>query len=319
MFPRTRLRRLRQNRAFRDLVAETDVSPRDLIYPVFVSEGHRQELCSLPGQYRESLASLPAVASRALDAGVPAILLFGITRTRDEFASGAYDADGIVQRAVRAVKEEHEDLLVFTDVCMCQYQASGHCGVLCEGRILNDASLPILSRIAVSHACAGADAVAPSDMMDGRVGAIREALDGAGHAMTPIISYAAKYASSFYGPFRDICSSAPVTGDRSTYQMDARNAVEALREVKLDIAEGADIVMVKPALSYLDIICRVKAMVDVPVMAYNVSGEYALIKAGAAAGVLDEDAAVREVLTSIRRAGADLIATYFALTYAEGL
>ena len=319
MFPRTRLRRLRQNRAFRDLVAETDVSPRDLIYPVFVSEGHRQELCSLPGQYRESLASLPAVASRALDAGVPAILLFGIPRTRDEFASGAYDADGIVQRAVRAVKEEHGDLLVFTDVCMCQYQASGHCGVLREGRILNDASLPILSRIAVSHACAGADAVAPSDMMDGRVGAIREALDDAGHAMTPIISYAAKYASSFYGPFRDICSSAPVTGDRSTYQMDARNAVEALREVKLDIAEGADIVMVKPALSYLDILCRVKAMVDVPVMAYNVSGEYALIKAGAAAGVLDEGAAVREVLTSIRRAGADLIATYFALTYAEGL
>lgn len=319
MFPKTRLRRLRQNKAFRDLVAETDVSPRDLIYPVFVSEGSRQELCSLPGQYRESLASLPAVASRALDAGVPAILLFGIPRTRDEFASGAYDADGIVQRAVRAVKKEHEDLLVFTDVCMCQYQASGHCGVLREGRILNDASLPILSRIAVSHACAGADAVAPSDMMDGRVGAIREALDDAGHAMTPIISYAAKYASSFYGPFRDICSSAPVTGDRSTYQMDARNAMEALREVELDIAEGADIVMVKPALSYLDIICRVKAAVDVPVMAYNVSGEYALIKAGAAAGVLDEGAAVREVLTSIRRAGADLIATYFALTYAEGL
>lgn len=273
----------------------------------------------MPGQYRESLASLPAVASRALDAGVPAILLFGIPRTRDEFASGAYDADGIVQRAVRAVKKEHEDLLVFTDVCMCQYQASGHCGVLREGRILNDASLPILSRIAVSHACAGADAVAPSDMMDGRVGAIREALDDAGHAMTPIISYAAKYASSFYGPFRDICSSAPVTGDRSTYQMDARNAMEALREVELDIAEGADIVMVKPALSYLDIICRVKAAVDVPVMAYNVSGEYALVKAGAAAGVLDEGAAVREVLTSIRRAGADLIATYFALTYAEGL
>jgi porphobilinogen synthase len=246
-------------------------------------------------------------------------MLFGIPAHRNASASDAYHEDGIVQRAVRAIKEEHESLMVITDVCMCQYNDTGHCGILKEGVIENDASLSLLAEIARSHARAGADAVAPSDMMDGRVAAIRAALDHVGRTDVPIISYAAKYASSFYGPFRDACDSAPRTGDRATYQMDYRNAREAIREVELDVAEGADIIMVKPALSYLDVIWRVRQAISLPVMAYNVSGEYAMVKAAASKGFIDGDAMAIEMLTSIRRAGADMIATYFALDVAEVL
>lgn len=319
MFPRTRPRRLRGSAALRELTAETTLSCNDLIYPLFVKDGSREPIPSMPGQYRESLDSILTRAGEALESGLKAVMLFGIPESRDAMASGAYHDDGIVQRATRAIKEEYGDLMVITDVCMCQYNDSGHCGILKDGVIDNDASLPLLAEIALSHARAGADAVAPSDMMDGRVAAIRDALDRSGMHDKPIISYAAKYASAFYGPFRDACHSAPKSGDRKSYQMDCRNAREALKEVALDIEEGADVVMVKPALSYLDIIWRVREITTVPVMAYNVSGEYSMVKAAAAQGFADERALALEMLLSIRRAGADMIVTYFAPEVAEVL
>ncbi len=319
MFPQTRPRRLRGSLAMRELAAETSLSCNDLIYPLFVKDGPREPISSMPGQYRESIDSAVMRAGEAVERGIRAVLLFGIPSRRDAVASGAYHDEGIVQRAVRAIKREHDDLMVITDVCMCQYNDTGHCGIVRGTTIDNDASLPLLAEIATSHARAGADAVAPSDMMDGRVAAIRAALDSEGCHDIPIISYAAKYASSFYGPFRDACDSAPRSGNRATYQMDYRNAREALKEVQLDIAEGADIIMVKPALSYLDIIWRVRETTSVPVMAYNVSGEYSLVKAAAAQGLIDGDAMALEMLTSIKRAGADIIVSYFALDVAEVL
>ncbi len=303
----------------RELAAETALSCNDIIYPLFVKDGAREPIASMPGQYRESIDSAVSRAGEAVERGIRAVLLFGIPSHRDAVASGAYHDSGIVQRAVRAIKREYEDLMVITDVCMCQYNDTGHCGIMRDTAIDNDASLPLLAEIATSHARAGADAVAPSDMMDGRVNAIRKALDSEGATEIPIISYAAKYASSFYGPFRDACGSAPRSGDRATYQMDYHNAREALKEVQLDIAEGADIIMVKPALSYLDIIWRVRETTSVPVMAYNVSGEYSLVKAAAAQGLVDGDAMALEILTSIKRAGADIIVSYFALDVAEVL
>jgi porphobilinogen synthase len=318
-FPIDRPRRLRRSEGLRALVRETDVSTSDLILPLFVTEGSgvRRAIERLPGVHQTSVDELVRDAREAHELGIPAVILFGIPGSKDEIGSSGFAQDGVVQRAIRALKRELPGLLVITDVCLCEYTSHGHCGVLRDGEVDNDSSLPLLARMAVSHAAAGADIVAPSDMMDGRVGAIRQALDESGFTSTSILAYSAKYASAFYDPFRDVAESAPQEGDRRGYQMDPANAREALREVRLDLAEGADMVMVKPALSYLDIIHRVRQEVEVPVCAYHVSGEYAMLASAAEHGLVDLESAMREVLTSIRRAGADLIITYFARDYAR--
>lgn len=320
-FPVSRPRRLRASRTLRDLVRETSLDVGDLIYPLFVTHGQgvKEEIASMPGQYRWSLDRLGEEAAEAAELGIRAVILFGIPEEKDEVGSGAYDDAGIVQQAVRTLKREVPSLYVITDVCLDEFTSHGHCGLVEDGRVVNDPTLPLLARTAVSHARAGADMVAPSDMMDGRVAAIRAALDAAGYAETPILSYAAKYASAFYGPFRDAAHSAPAFGDRRTYQMDPGNAREALREVRLDVEEGADVVMVKPALAYLDILRRVREAVDLPLAAYNVSGEYAMVKAAAARGWIDERQVALEILASLKRAGADLILTYHAKDAARWL
>jgi len=295
-------------------VRETVLTRNDLIYPLFVTElgGKAEPIPSMPGQMRHTLDSLPGAIEAAVKAGIKAVMLFGIPSFKDPQGSGAYADSGIVQRSVRTIKEGGFPVSIITDVCMCEYTSHGHCGMIKDGDVDNDSSLKLLVSTAVSQARSGADMVAPSDMMDGRIGAIRKGLDEAGFQNIAIMSYAAKYASAFYGPFRDAAGSAPAFGDRRTYQMDPANSREALREVRLDIEEGADIVMVKPALSYLDIISEVRKISDVPVAAYNVSGEYAMIESAAKAGCIDRERAIIEVLTSIKRAGADLILTYHA-------
>jgi porphobilinogen synthase len=316
-----RPRRLRGSPLLRALVRETDLSAAHLVQPYFVRPGRgvKKEIRSMPGQHQLSVDRLVTEAKRARDAGVPACILFGIPDKKDASASGATDADGIIPRAVRELKAKVPGFLVMTDVCLCEYTDHGHCGLVEKGRILNDETLPVLAASALAHARAGADVVAPSDMMDGRVAAIREALDGAGFENLPIMSYAAKYASAFYGPFRDAAESPPKFGDRATHQMDPANALESLREVELDLAEGADIVMVKPALPNLDVIRRVKDRFARPTAAYCVSGEYAMVKAAARNGWIDEKRAVLEILTSIRRAGADIVITYWATEVASWL
>ena len=313
-FPTERPRRLRQSSELRELVRETELNPARLIAPLFVCHGRnvRQPIESMPGHARLSIDLLIQEVAEYLDSGVRSIMLFGIPAHKDEVGSEAYDDQGIVQQAVRALKEAHPRLIVMTDVCLDEYTSHGHCGLVENGRIVNDPTLELLARIAVSHARAGADVVAPSDMMDGRVGAIRKALDEEGLQDTVILSYAVKYASAFYGPFREAAGSAPHFGDRRSYQMDPGNAREALREVRLDLEEGADMVMVKPAMPYLDILWRVRQAVDVPVAAYQVSGEYAMMEAAFQRGWLDRRQSVLESLLAIRRAGADLILTYWA-------
>jgi porphobilinogen synthase len=320
-FPATRLRRLRKTGVLRDLVRETTLTPADLVYPMFVQLGEeRTPVEAMPGIERMSISNAVAEAGEAHALGIPAVLLFGLPAEKDEQGSGAYDDEGVVQLAVRAIKEAHPDLFVITDVCLCAYTSHGHCGIVLEdGSIDNDLSLELLAKTAISHARAGADAVAPSDMMDGRVGALRSQLDAEGHKDLPIVAYSAKFASAFYGPFREAADSTPAFGDRRSYQMDPANSDEAVREALLDVEEGADMVMVKPALPYLDVIRRVKDATRVPVAAYNVSGEYAMVKAAAAAGYLDERATVLEALTAIRRAGADIVITYHAKDVARWL
>jgi len=321
LFPDYRPRRLRQNESFRRMIRETRLSVDDLILPLFAIDGKgvKNPIESMPGQYQLSIDNLVETAQKAFELGIPAIMLFGIPADKDPLATRAYAKNGIVQQATRALKEKIPDLAVITDVCLCQYTNHGHCGIV-DGQIIdNDASLDLLARTALSHAAAGADMVAPSDMMDGRVAAIREILDDNDHSHVPILSYAAKYCSAYYGPFRDAADSAPKFGDRRTYQMDPSNALEAIREVSMDIEEGADIIMVKPALAYLDIICRVREETDLPVAAYNVSGEYAMIKAAAKMGWLDGNKVMMETLTAIKRAGADMILTYFAMEAAKEL
>jgi porphobilinogen synthase len=301
------------------MVRETRVTVDDLVYPLFVAPGTglKREIPSMPGNYHWSVDRLPGEVEEIAALGIPAVLLFGLPETKDPTGSEAYAERGVVQQAVRAIKAAVPELLVITDVCLCEYTSHGHCGVVRDGRVLNDPTLELLARTALSHAAAGADIVAPSDMMDGRVGAIRAALDAEGFAETPILSYAAKYASAFYGPFREAADSAPQFGDRRAYQMDPANRREALKEVLLDIQEGADLVMVKPALSYLDVITDVRAATQVPIAAYNVSGEYAMVKAAAERGWLEEARTVDEILTSIKRAGADIILTYHAKDFAR--
>jgi porphobilinogen synthase len=322
-FPQQRLRRTRRTAGLRDLVRETWLSPRDFVYPIFVTAGEdvKNAIASMPGIFQLSINHAVAEALRAYELGIPAVLLFGIPDHKDEAATGAYDPEGIVQLATRAIKDAAPDLLVITDVCLCEYTSHGHCGVVEKetGEVLNDVSLELLARTAASQAEAGADIVAPSDMMDGRVAAVRAELDNEGFENTPIMAYAAKYASAFYGPFRDAADSAPQFGDRRSYQMDPANAREALVETALDVEEGADIVMVKPALPYLDVLRRVRETTDLPVAAYNVSGEYAMVKAAAQNGWLDEERAVIEALTGIKRAGADIIITYHAPDVARWL
>jgi porphobilinogen synthase len=312
--PLYRPRRLRESPLIRRMVRETRLGVDNLILPLFAVHGRgvREPISSMPGVFRLSLDELAKEAKDAASMGIPAILLFGVPASKDPRGSEAYAEDGIVQQGARMIKETIPDLLVVTDVCLCQYTSHGHCGVVEDGRVKNDTSVDLLARVAVSHVEAGADIVAPSDMMDGRVAAIREALDEGGYTETPIMAYSAKYASAFYGPFREAAESAPQFGDRRSYQMDPANAVEALREVGLDVDEGADIVMVKPALPYLDVIARVKQEFGLPLAAYSVSGEFAMIKAAARLGWLDEERVVMESLTAIRRAGADLIITYLA-------
>ena len=314
-FPTVRMRRLRANAALRSMVRENRLSPADLIYPLFVvpGTGQRQEISSMPGVFRISVDGLEAEAKELLGLGIPAVILFGIPETKDVAGTGAFAEDGIVQQAIRELKAKSPGLYVITDVCMCEYTSHGHCGALDDkGCVINDVTLEMLAMTAVSHAEAGADMVAPSDMMDGRVAAIRAALDAEGYSDIPIMAYSAKFASGYYGPFRDAADSAPAFGDRSGYQMDPANGDEAIREVALDIEEGADIVMVKPALAYLDLIWRVKQEFGYPVAAYNVSGEYAMLKAAAQNGWLDEERVMMETLIAMRRAGADMILTYFA-------
>jgi porphobilinogen synthase len=314
MFPVHRYRRLRSNPVIRKMVRETSVSPDDFIYPIFVTfgKGVRKEISSMPGCFQESVDKLVKNAKEVYSLGIPSVILFGIPEDKDELGTGAYADDGIVQQAIKAIKDAVPELYVITDVCLCEYTSHGHCGVIAKGDVDNDQTLRLLSLEAMSHARAGADMVAPSDMMDGRVAAIRAALDQEGFGGTPIMSYAAKYASAFYGPFREAAESTPQFGDRRSYQMDPANRREALKEVAMDIGEGADIIMVKPALAYLDIISDVRNTFNLPVAAYNVSGEYSLVKAAAQLGWIDEERAMMEILTSIRRAGADLILTYFA-------
>lgn len=313
-FPTVRLRRTRQNEKLRGLVRETRLAVDQLIYPLFIAEGIHEphEIASMPGIVQWPLEQLGREAERIARLGIPAVLLFGIPSEKDEVGSQAYNSRGIIQEAIRLLKSVNPELLVITDVCLCEYTSHGHCGLIHNGSVQNDASLELLARMALTHAEAGADLVAPSDMMDGRVGAIRHVLDEQGFNQTPIMAYSAKFASAFYGPFREAAGSTPQFGDRRAYQMDPSNVREALREVELDIAEGADIVMVKPAMAYMDVIRQVRDRYDVPVAAYNVSGEFAMIKAAAQNGWIDERRVAMEVLTGIRRAGADMIITYFA-------
>ena len=320
-FPEVRLRRLRRSERIRGLVRETALRVEDLLYPIFVrpGKGMRIPISSMVGQFQLSIDQVIEEVKETEALGIPGVILFGIPERKDELGSEAYSDDGIVQRAVRAIKEEFPDFLVITDVCLCGYTNHGHCGVVDGDHILNDPTLELLAKQALSHARAGADMVAPSDMMDGRVAAIRKALDENGFSEIAILAYSAKFASSFYGPFREAAESAPQFGDRRSYQMDFANAREAMREVRLDIQEGADIIMVKPALAYLDVITRVKEAFDIPVAAYNVSGEYAMIKAAAQMGWIDGERAMMECLLSIKRAGADFILTYFAKEAAERL
>jgi porphobilinogen synthase len=321
-FPQTRLRRLRVTHALRGLVRETRLNAADFVYPMFIAHGvdRREPIAAMPGVDHLSIAHAVDEAGEAAQLGIPAVLLFGLPASKDPEGSGAWDDEGVVQLATRAIKEAHPDLIVITDLCLCEYTNHGHCGVVTsDGRVDNDATLELLARTAVSQTRAGADIIAPSDMMDGRVGAIRAALDEEEFTDTPILAYSAKFASAFYGPFREAADSAPAFGDRRAYQMDPANANEAVRETRLDIDEGADIVMVKPALPYLDLIRRIKDETQMPLAAYNVSGEYAMIKAAAAAGWLDERAAVLETLTAIRRAGADIVITYHAKDAARWL
>ncbi|HKV83467.1 MAG TPA: porphobilinogen synthase [Ktedonobacterales bacterium] len=313
-FPAVRMRRLRASEPLRRMVRETTLAPGDFIYPLFVSEtiSAPSPISSMPGQSQWPLGALAAQARELASLGIAGVLLFGIPAEKDEIGSCAYDANGVVQRAIRAIKAAAPDLLIITDVCLCEYTSHGHCGLVRDGEVQNDETLELLAREAVSHAAAGADIVAPSDMMDGHVAALREALDEAGYHNTPILAYAAKFASVFYGPFREAAESAPQFGDRRAYQMDPANGREALREVDLDVREGADLIMVKPALPYLDVLARVRDRWSLPLVAYNVSGEYAMIKAAAANGWLDERRATLETLTAIKRAGADIIITYHA-------
>ncbi len=316
-----RHRRLRQSEGMRRLVAETRLSPSDFVYPLFVTHGQgvREEIPSMPGQFRISLDQVGREAEELRTLGIPAVLLFGLPATKDEQGSEAYDDGGIVQDAVRAFKEADRELVVITDVCLCEYTSHGHCGVIIDGVVDNDHSLDLIARTALSHARAGADVVAPSDMMDGRVGAIRDELDDAGYTQTPIMAYSAKYASAFYGPFREAAGSAPQFGDRRGYQMDPPNAREALLEIDDDVAEGADIVMVKPALAYLDVLAKARKEFELPLAAYNVSGEYSMVKAAEANGWIDGRRVTLEILTSIKRAGADIIITYHAKEAARWL
>jgi len=313
-FPTVRLRRTRQNEKLRGLVRETRLAVDQLIYPLFIAEGIHEphEIASMPGIVQWPLEQLGREAERIASLGIPAVLLFGIPSEKDEVGSQAYNSRGIIQEAIRLLKSVNPEMLVITDVCLCEYTSHGHCGLIHNGSVQNDTSLELLARMALTHAEAGADLVAPSDMMDGRVGAIRHVLDEQGFNQTPIMAYSAKFASAFYGPFREAAGSTPQFGDRRAYQMDPSNVREALREVELDIAEGADIVMVKPAMAYMDVIRQVREHYDLPVAAYNVSGEFAMIKAAAQNGWIDERRVAMEVLTGIRRAGADMIITYFA-------
>jgi len=305
---------LRRTETLRRLVRENQLNARSLVYPLFVCPGSKvkDEIKSMPGNYRWSVDLLVDECKSAHDLGIPAVILFGIPESKDEVGSGAYDPNGIVQRAVRAIKRELPDLLVMCDVCLDEYTSHGHCGLIKNGEVDNDSTLPLLAKTAVTQVEAGADIVAPSDMMDGRVGCIRQELDARGFTQTPILAYSAKYASAFYGPFREAADSAPKFGDRKAYQMDPANQLEALREIALDVEEGADIIMVKPALPYLDIIALARSEFDVPIAAYQVSGEFSLIEAAARAGWIDRDRMMMETLTSIRRAGADIILTYYA-------
>jgi porphobilinogen synthase len=321
LFPDYRPRRMRQSEAFRRMVRETILTPNDFILPLFAIKGKgvQNPIPSMPGQFQLSVDNLVKTAEKAYKLGVPAVMLFGIPEKKDALGTQAYIKDGIVQKAVKELKSKLPELAVITDVCLCQYTDHGHCGVVEKGVIDNDASLDLLAQTAFSHAKAGADMVAPSDMMDGRVAAIREILDENNLSHIPIMAYSAKYCSAYYGPFRAAADSAPKFGDRRTYQMDPANALEAMREVSLDMEEGADIIMVKPALAYLDIICRVKQEIPLPVAAYNVSGEYAMIKAADQMGWIDGKRVMMETLTAIKRAGADMILTYFAIEAAEEL
>jgi porphobilinogen synthase len=320
-FPIHRPRRLRFNKVIRSMVRETHLTPADFIYPLFVTfgKGVRKQISSMPGCFQLSVDEIVKEAQRAYKLGIPAIILFGIPEHKDEKGTEAYSAKGVVQKAIKAVKDKVPELVVITDVCMCEYMSHGHCGIIKNGKILNDPTLELLAKEALSHAKAGADMVAPSDMMDGRIMAIRDILDANGFEDLPVMSYAAKYASAFYSPFREAAESTPAFGDRRSYQMDPANRREAIKEVALDIEEGADIVMVKPALSYMDIISDVKDSFDVPVAAYNVSGEYSMVKAAAKLGWIDEMRVVMEILTSLKRAGADLILTYHAVDAAKEL
>jgi len=313
-FPDYRPRRLRKNENFRRMIRETALSVDNLIYPLFVVPGTKvkKPIASMPGNFQMSVDHIVREAARMKTLGIPAVLLFGIPEKKDEVASGALAKDGVVQRAIREIKDKVPDILVITDVCLCEYMSHGHCGMVEKGEVINDLTLEVLAEQAVSHATAGADMVAPSAMMDGQIGALREGLDEAGFDAVPIMAYSAKYASCFYGPFREAAESAPSFGDRRAYQMDPANSDEAIREITLDVAEGADIIMVKPALAYLDVIRRAKEEFDLPLAAYNVSGEFAMVKAAAQRGWIDGERAMLESLTAIRRAGADMIITYFA-------
>ena len=320
-FPATRLRRMRRTKPLRDLVRETNLSPEHLVQPLFVTagEGVREPVEAMPGVERLSISETVAEVTELAAAGVRAVLLFGIPASKDEFGTQAYDEEGVIQLAVRALKEAHPEVVVITDVCLCEYTSHGHCGVVRDGTVDNDLTIELLAKTAISHAMAGADAVAPSDMMDGRIGSVRHQLDEEGFSEVPIVAYSAKYASAFYGPFREAAGSTPEFGDRRGYQMDPANADEAVREAQLDLDEGADVVMVKPALPYLDVIRRVKDATGAPVAAYHVSGEYSMLKAAAANGWIDERAAAMESLVAIRRAGADMVITYYAKDAAQWL
>ena len=320
-YPSYRMRRLRRTPAIRDMMRETTLKMDDLIYPLFVIAGEnvKNPISSMPGCFQLSIGNLLGEVREVVSLGIPAVLLFGIPSHKDSAATGAYDSEGVIQMAVRAIKDEFPDLVVITDVCLCEYMDHGHCGVVQDGEVLNDVTLELLCKMAITHAESGADMVAPSDMMDGRVAAIRNALDDEGLTDTSIMAYSAKFASAFYGPFREAAESAPAFGDRRSYQMDPANGEEAVREALLDIEEGADMIMVKPAIPFLDVIHAVKQETKFPLAAYNVSGEYAMIKAAAANGWLDEQRAVMEAVTGIKRAGADLIITYHAKDLATWL
>ena len=320
-FPEYRSRRLRKNENFRRLVRETTLSVNDLVYPLFAVTGKsvKKPINSMPGQFQLSVDYIAKEAREAFEMGIPAVLLFGIPAKKDEQGTGAFAKDGIVQQAVKRIKSEVPDILVITDVCLCEYTSHGHCGILEKGQVQNDMTLEVLAETALSQVKAGADMVAPSAMMDGQIAALREMLDENGLEDIPIMAYSAKYASSFYGPFREAAESAPQFGDRKSYQMDPANADEAIREISLDVSEGADIIMVKPALAYLDVIYRARQEFDLPLAAYNVSGEYSMIKAAAQLGWLDEEKAMLESLTAIKRAGADIIITYWAKQLAQVL